>query len=160
MKIALLGYGKMGKAIEQIATQRGHEIVLKIDSPHTDYDITLADIAIEFSTPQSAYQNITHSLSQGVPVVAGTTGWLAHYDEAAKVCEEHHTAFLYASNFSVGVNIFFALNKTLAKLSEVDTIEIKHTAHSRTGFALGAVIAAEWLVNKKGVHTMQEVLGI
>ena len=233
MKIALLGYGKMGKAIEQIATQRGHEIVLKIDNPHTDYDITLADIAIEFSTPQSAYQNITHSLSQGVPVVAGTTGWLAHYDEAVKVCEEHHTAFLYASNFSVGVNIFFALNKTLAKLmapqhnynvhieeihhtqkldapsgtaitlaegiiaetdktawqlgatadekiipieakrigttpgthiityeSEVDTIEIKHTAHSRTGFALGAVIAAEWLINKKGVHTMQEVLGI
>jgi dihydrodipicolinate reductase len=233
MKIALLGYGKMGKAIEQIATQRGHEIVLKIDNPQTDYDITLADIAIEFSTPQSAYQNITHSLSQGVPVVAGTTGWLAHYDEAVKVCEEHHTAFLYASNFSVGVNIFFALNKTLAKLmaplhnynvhieeihhtqkldapsgtaitlaegiiaetdktawqlgatadekiipieakrigttpgthiityeSEVDTIEIKHTAHSRMGFALGAVIAAEWLVNKKGVHTMQEVLGI
>ena len=233
MKIALLGYGKMGKTIEQIATQRGHEIVLKIDNPQTDYDITLADIAIEFSTPQSAYQNITHSLSQGVPVVAGTTGWLAHYDEAVKVCEEHHTAFLYASNFSVGVNIFFALNKTLAKLmapqhnynvyieeihhtqkldapsgtaitlaegiiaetdktawqlgatadektipieakrigttpgthiityeSEVDTIEIKHTAHNRTGFALGAVIAAEWLVNKKGVHTMQEVLGI
>ena len=86
MKIALLGYGKMGKAIEQIATQRGHEIVLKIDNPQTDYDITLADIAIEFSTPQSAYQNITHSLSQGVPVVAGTTGWLAHYDEAVKVC--------------------------------------------------------------------------
>ena len=233
MKIALLGYGKMGKTIEQIAVARGHEIVLKIDNAETPYDITIADVAIEFSTPNSAFANISNSLTHKVPVVAGTTGWLSQYNEAVALCKAQQTAFLYASNFSIGVNVFFALNKTLAKLmlglkeyevaieeihhtqkldapsgtaitlaegiiaetdktawqlgatadekivpieakrigttpgthiityeSEVDTIEIKHTAHSRTGFALGAVIAAEWLVNKKGVHTMQEVLGI
>ena len=232
MKIALLGYGKMGKTIEQIAVARGHEIVLKIDNAETSYDITIADVAIEFSTPNSAYANISNSLAHKVPVVAGTTGWLSQYNEAVALCKAQQTAFLYASNFSIGVNVFFALNKTLAKLmsglkeyevaieeihhtqkldapsgtaitlaegiiaetdktgwhldtageneipivakridntpgthiitysSEVDTIEIKHTAHNRNGFALGAVLAAEWIVGKQGVFEMSDVLGI
>ena len=231
MKIALLGYGKMGKTIEQIAVARGHEIVLKIDNAETLYDITIADVAIEFSTPNSAFANISNSLTHKVPVVAGTTGWLSQYNEAVALCKAQQTAFLYASNFSIGVNVFFALNKTLAKLmsglkeyevaieeihhtqkldapsgtaitlaegiiaetdktgwhldtaaeneipivakridntpgthiitysSEVDTIEIKHTAHNRNGFALGAVMAAEWIVGKQGVFTMSDVLG-
>ena len=232
MKIALLGYGKMGKTIEQIAVARGHEIVLKIDNAETSYDITIADVAIEFSTPNSAFANISNSLTHKVPVVAGTTGWLSQYNEAVALCKSQQTAFLYASNFSIGVNVFFALNKTLAKLmlglkeyevaieeihhtqkldapsgtaitlaeaiiaetdktgwhldtvgeneipivakridntpgthiitysSEVDTIEIKHTAHNRNGFALGAVMAAEWIVGKQGVFEMSDVLGI
>ena len=231
MKIALLGYGKMGKTIEQIAVARGHEIVLKIDNAETPYEITIADVAIEFSTPNSAFANISNSLTHKVPVVAGTTGWLSQYNEAVALCKAQQTAFLYASNFSIGVNVFFALNKTLAKLmsglkeyevaieeihhtqkldapsgtaitlaegiiaetdktgwhldtaaeneipivakridntpgthiitysSEVDTIEIKHTAHNRNGFALGAVMAAEWIVGKQGVFTMSDVLG-
>ncbi|MEB3004374.1 4-hydroxy-tetrahydrodipicolinate reductase [Capnocytophaga sp. G2] len=229
MKIALLGYGKMGKTIERIALERGHEIVLKIDAPQ-DYDITQAEVAIEFSTPQSAFANISKALIAGVPTVAGTTGWLDKYSEAEALCKAHNTAFLYASNFSIGVNIFFELNKTLAQLmhnhpeysvsieeihhtqkldapsgtaitlaeeimtcsdktgwelgeategkipitakridnvpgthiitykSAVDTLEIKHTAHSREGFALGAVLAAEWIIGKKGVFSMKEVL--
>ena len=229
MKIALLGYGKMGKTIERIAQERGHEIVLKVDAPG-DYDLSVAEVAIEFSTPQSAFPNISRALSLGLPTVAGTTGWLEHYPEAVALCKEHKAAFLYASNFSIGVNIFFELNKTLAQLmrkypeyavaieeihhtqkldapsgtaitlaqeiieqtdkvgwelgettedkipitakrienvpgthivtykSVVDTLEIKHTAHSRDGFALGAVLAAEWIVGKKGVFSMKDVL--
>ena len=229
MKIALLGYGKMGKTIERIAQERGHEIVLKVDAPG-DYDLSVAEVAIEFSTPQSAFANISRSLSLGLPTVAGTTGWLEHYPEAVTLCKEHEAAFLYASNFSIGVNIFFELNKTLAQLmrkypeyavaieeihhtqkldapsgtaitlaqeiieqtdkvgwelgettedkipitakrienvpgthivtykSVVDTLEIKHTAHSRDGFALGAVLAAEWIIGKKGVFSMKDVL--
>ncbi|WP_454998073.1 4-hydroxy-tetrahydrodipicolinate reductase [Capnocytophaga granulosa] len=229
MKIALLGYGKMGKTIERIAQERGHEIVLKVDAPG-DYDLSVAEVAIEFSTPQSAFANISRALSLGLPTVAGTTGWLEHYPEAVTLCKEHGAAFLYASNFSIGVNIFFELNKTLAQLmrkypeyavaieeihhtqkldapsgtaitlaqeiieqtdkvgwalgettedkipitakrienvpgthivtykSVVDTLEIKHTAHSRDGFALGAVLAAEWIIGKKGVFSMKDVL--
>ena len=229
MKIALLGYGKMGKTIERIAQERGHEIVLKVDAPG-DYDLSVAEVAIEFSTPQSAFANISRTLSLGLPTVAGTTGWLEHYPEAVTLCKEHEAAFLYASNFSIGVNIFFELNKTLAQLmrkypeyavaieeihhtqkldapsgtaitlaqeiieqtdkvgwelgettedkipitakrienvpgthivtykSVVDTLEIKHTAHSRDGFALGAVLAAEWIIGKKGVFSMKDVL--
>ena len=229
MKIALLGYGKMGKTIERIAQERGHEIVLKVDAPG-DYDLSVAEVAIEFSTPQSAIANISRALSLGLPTVAGTTGWLEHYPEAVTLCKEHEAAFLYASNFSIGVNIFFELNKTLAQLmrkypeyavaieeihhtqkldapsgtaitlaqeiieqtdkvgwelgettedkipitakrienvpgthivtykSVVDTLEIKHTAHSRDGFALGAVLAAEWIIGKKGVFSMKDVL--
>ena len=229
MKIALLGYGKMGKTIERIAQERGHEIVLKVDAPG-DYDLSVAEVAIEFSTPQSALANISRALSLGLPTVAGTTGWLEHYPEAVTLCKEHEAAFLYASNFSIGVNIFFELNKTLAQLmrkypeyavaieeihhtqkldapsgtaitlaqeiieqtdkvgwelgettedkipitakrienvpgthivtykSVVDTLEIKHTAHSRDGFALGAVLAAEWIIGKKGVFSMKDVL--
>jgi len=232
MKIALLGYGKMGKAIEQIAVERGHEVVLKIDKDPAPYNINEADVAIEFSTPATAFANITNCITHQVPVVAGTTGWLADYDKAVELCQQHHSALLYASNFSVGVNVFFALNKMLAKLmaplkdydvaieeihhtqkldapsgtaitlaegiiahsdkvgwklgnapkdeipieakrigdvagihsityrSEGDTIEIKHSAPSRKGFAIGAVMAAEWIAGKKGIFTMNDVLGI
>lgn len=233
MKIALFGYGKMGKTIEKIALERGHDIVLKIDEPQTDFDIKTADVAIEFSTPTSALGNIIHCLENQVPIIAGTTGWLKDYEKAKVVCLEKEGAFLYASNFSVGVNVFFALNKTLAKLmanfpdykiaieevhhtqkldapsgtaitlaegiiansnktnwilgdtvlpneipieakrienvpgthivtyeSSIDTIEIKHVAHNRNGFALGAVLAAEWIIGKKGVFSMADVLGI
>lgn len=231
MKIALLGYGKMGKAIERIALERQHEIVLKIDKDSENYDITQVDVAIEFSTPHSAFANISNALQNKIPVVAGTTGWLSAYDKIVEICNENQTAFLYASNFSIGVNIFFQLNKTLAKMmatlkqytisieeihhtqkldapsgtaitlaediisqtgktnwtlqepspseipisalriaqtpgthtvtyqSEIDTIQIKHTAHSREGFALGAVLAAEWILNKKGIFSMKDVLG-
>lgn len=233
MRIALLGYGKMGKTIEQIALQRGHEIVLRIDENTVDYDITLADIAIDFSIPAAAFKNISNCLNNQVPVISGTTGWLAKLSEATQLCKQNNGAFIYASNFSLGVNIFFELNANLAKMmrnleqysisieeihhtkkldapsgtaitlaegiikntdkeswalnvttnentipikakridevpgthtvtyeSDVDTIEIKHTAHSRDGFALGAVIAAEWLVGKTGVFTMKDVLGL
>ena len=233
MKIALLGYGKMGKEIEKVALQRGHSIVIKADIDSI-YDIKEADVAIDFSVPSAAYNNISNCLEKNVPVISGTTGWLDNYDKAVKLCQEKKGAFIYASNFSLGVNIFFELNKTLAKLmdqlkqyevnieeihhtqkldapsgtaitlakgiiensdyknwklvnenpgeselpitakrienvpgthtvsyeSEVDTIEIKHTAHSRQGFALGAIIAAEWLLGKTGVFTMNDVLNI
>ncbi|AUS04561.1 4-hydroxy-tetrahydrodipicolinate reductase [Pseudotamlana carrageenivorans] len=233
MKIALLGYGKMGKTIEQIAISRGHEIVLTIDKNDTDYDITKADVAIDFSIPNVAFNNISNCISHNVPVISGTTGWLDRYDEAVALCEEKKGAFIYASNYSLGVNIFFELNKTLAKMmsslkqynvsmeeihhtqkldapsgtaislandvidqngnysqwkldegdettipivakriedvpgthtvtyeSEVDTINIEHVAHTRQGFALGAVVAAEWIFGKSGVFTMKDVLNI
>lgn len=232
MKIALLGYGRMGKEIEKIAISRGHEIVIR-KAADTEIDITQADVAIDFSIPTSAFENITNCFRNAVPVVSGTTGWLDNYSKALDICEENKGAFIYASNFSVGVNIFFELNKQLAKMmsnidnydiameeihhtkkldapsgtaitlaegiientskenwdldeassensipivakripevpgthsvwynSEVDSIEIKHTAHSRKGFALGAVVAAEWLLGKTGVFTMKDVLNI
>jgi len=232
MKIALLGYGKMGKEIEKIALHRGHEIVLKVDENTQEYTITLADVAIEFSIPDKAVDNIKNCILNQVPVVSGTTGWIQHFDEVKKYCIEQNGAFIYASNYSLGVNLFFELNTQLAKLmhpfkdyqvsleeihhtqkldapsgtaislaeqiiknsektqwslnpslendllitakreehvpgthsvfykSPVDEIEIKHTAFNRQGFALGAVIAAEWLVDKKGVFGMKDVLGI
>lgn len=232
MKIALLGYGKMGKVIEKIALERGHEIVLRKDSSDTFEGITKADIAIDFSVPTSAVSHISECLNQNVPVISGTTGWLENYDEMVQLCQAKNGSFIYASNFSLGVNIFFELNNYLAKMmknlkdynvsmeeihhtqkldapsgtaislangiientdyvnwtlenptsnqiyidakrkenipgthsvfydSKVDQIEIKHTAHSREGFALGSVIAAEWLIGKKGVFTMKDVLGI
>ena len=232
MKLALLGYGRMGKEIEKIALERGHEIVIKSNGEE-DYDITLADVAIDFSIPSSAFNNITTCINHQVPVVSGTTGWLANYDNAVALCKEKKGAFIYASNFSLGVNIFFALNEKLAEMmksqeqysieieeihhtkkldapsgtaitlaegiiensekeaweldgeiteksipikavrtpdvpgthtinynSEVDAIEIKHTAHNRKGFALGAVVAAEWLIGKEGVFSMRDVLNI
>ena len=233
MKIALLGYGKMGRTIEKIALQKGHEIVLKVDENTESFDITLADVAIDFSIPSVAYSNISTCLKNNVPVVSGTTGWLDKFEEATDLCKKNKGGFIYASNFSLGVNIFFELNEYLAKMmgnlsqydismeeihhtqkldapsgtaislaediikhtnknswaldvtnnnteipiiakripevpgthtveykSEVDTIEIKHTAHNRGGFALGAVTAAEWLVGKHGVFTMKDVLGL
>ena len=235
MKIALFGYGKMGKEIEQIALQRGHEIVLKINEGE-QYDISIADIAIDFSVPNAALSNIVSCFKNNVPVISGTTGWLDDFDKAIDVCKENNGSFIYASNFSIGVNIFFELNKQLAKMmnsqkeysinveeihhtkkldtpsgtaitlaegiinhtskrdwqlkerqtqinaetilieakrvpdvpgthiisyeSQIDSIEIKHTAHNRKGFALGAVIAAEWLNNKIGIYTMKDVLNI
>ena len=116
MKIALLGYGKMGKTIEKIAIDRGHEIVLKIDKDHGAYDITQADVAIEFSTPNTAFENIQNCIKNGVPVVAGTTGWLDKYEEITALTKEKNGAFLYASNFSVGVNIFLILRSTFLNL--------------------------------------------
>ncbi|GAB1307406.1 4-hydroxy-tetrahydrodipicolinate reductase [Urechidicola sp. KH5] len=233
MKIALLGYGRMGKAIEKIAIDRGHEIVLTIDENSKDYDIKEADIAIDFSIPNVAFDNITNCFKNGVPVVSGTTGWLERYNEAVSICNENNGAFISATNFSLGVNIFFELNAYLAKMmanledykvrmeeihhtkkldepsgtaitlaegiiansnkeswalgvtnsiseipivakripevpgthsisyeSAIDTIDIKHTAHNRQGFALGAVVAAEWLVDKKGIYGMKDVLGL
>jgi 4-hydroxy-tetrahydrodipicolinate reductase len=232
MKIALLGYGKMGKVIERIALERGHEIVLKKDQNNTFEGLSIADVAIDFSVPDSAVANISECLNNGIPVISGTTGWLADYPKMVQLCEEKNGSFIYASNFSLGVNVFFELNEYLAKMmanlkqynvsmeeihhiqkldapsgtaitlaegvikhtdyanwtletpisneihieakrienvpgthsifydSEVDQIEIKHTAHSREGFALGAVVAAEWLVGKKGVFTMKDVLGL
>ncbi|APY10504.1 4-hydroxy-tetrahydrodipicolinate reductase [Seonamhaeicola sp. S2-3] len=234
MKIALLGYGRMGQTIEKIAISRGHDVVLKIDKDDKDYDITKADVAIDFSLPSAAYGNITNCINNNVPVVSGTTGWLDDYEKAVALCKEKKGAFIYASNYSLGVNIFFELNKTLAKMmsnlsqynvtmeeihhtkkldapsgtaitlaegviennanydawelnetnnkrsipivakriedvlgthsvnykSEVDTINIEHIAHNRQGFALGAVVAAEWLVGKTGVFSMNDVLNI
>lgn len=235
MKILLLGYGKMGKTIEKIALDRGHTIVGKIDIQNrADMDLLQendVEVAIEFSAPESAYKNITYCLEKGWPVVSGTTGWLEHRSEIEKLCTDKNGAFFYASNYSIGVNIFFRLNRQLARLmngqgykasmteihhrhkldapsgtaitlaegvteeianlagwklapengeeylqivseregeipgthivrydSEVDRIEISHTAHSRAGFALGAVISAEWLSGKQGAFGMNDLL--
>jgi len=232
MRIALLGYGKMGKAIEEIAVNRGHSITLKVSSTSKQFSLQNCDVAIDFSLPGSAVANILKSLESGVPVISGTTGWLDDYQTVVNLCESKKGTFLYASNFSLGVNIFFELNKTLSKLmarlpqysagieeihhtekldapsgtaislandiinetnydnwvlespkqneigilakrsenvpgthvvnydSEIDSIQIKHTAHSRAGFALGAVIAAEFVLNRQGVFTMKDVLNI
>jgi 4-hydroxy-tetrahydrodipicolinate reductase len=232
MKIALLGYGRMGKVIERIALERGHEIVLRKNADDTFDGLENADVAIDFSIPDAAVGNISACLNGNIPVISGTTGWLEQYHDMAQLCEEKQGAFIYGSNFSLGVNIFFELNDYLAKMmsnlkqykvsmeeihhlqkldapsgtaislakdiiahsdysswalenakadeilidakreegipgthsvfydSEVDSIEIKHTAHSREGFALGAVVAAEWLYGKKGIYTMKDVLGL
>jgi 4-hydroxy-tetrahydrodipicolinate reductase len=238
MKIALIGYGKMGHAIEEIALQRGHEIVLKVGienvQDNTTDNIRKADVAIEFTGPEVAFDNVIRCLEAGVPVVSGSTGWLQRFEEAKTFCNNKNGALLYASNFSVGVNIFFAINKKLAELmaphkeydvllteihhtqkkdapsgtaitlaegilqsieqkkkwvneaskspeelqiiseridpapgthtitytSDIDDIEIKHTAHNRKGFATGAVLAAEFLHNKKGIYSMSDVLGL
>jgi len=236
MKIALIGYGKMGKAIEEIALQRGHTIVLKIDSKNkeqlTTEHIKQSDVCIEFSTPETAFQNVKQCLQAGVPTICGSTAWLEHLEEAKRINKENETGFLYASNFSIGVNLFFLINEYVAQLmqpyqeyhvqmeeihhtakkdapsgtavtlaegilkyysnkntwineesnnpnelsiiskridpapgthhilyqSDVDQIEITHTAHNRKGFALGAVLAAEFIYGKKGFFTMQDVL--
>src|SRR5690606_6150535 len=133
MNIALFGYGKMGKMIGQIAQERGHTIVAKIDVGTADVDYGAMDVAIDFSTPDAAFENITNCFKNGVPVISGTTGWLSKYDEAVKICEENEGAFIYASNFSLGVNIFFELNAYLAKMMSnleqyrVSMEEIHHT---------------------------------
>ena len=238
MKIALIGYGKMGKAIERIALQRGHEVVLKIDLDNagdlTAVNLKKADVAIEFTGPHSAFANVMKCLEAGTPLVCGSTGWLGHLEEATDYCKKNNGCFLYTSNFSVGVNIFFEVNKQLAALmnphteysirmeethhtqkkdapsgtavtlaqqilervprvkkwvghesnnpeelpivskridpapgthsvsyiSDIDTIDIIHTAHSREGFATGAVLAAEFVKDKKGIFGMKEVLGL
>ncbi len=237
MKIALVGYGKMGRIIEQVALQRGHQIVLRIDLENVadmvPEKLNAADVAIEFTGPHSAYTNVMTLLHAGIPTICGSTGWLEHLAEAEALCRQKGGSLLYASNFSVGVNIFFEINKRLAKLmaahpeydvtlreihhtqkkdapsgtgitlaeqvmeaitgkthwvnrpassageleilservdpapgthhvryhSEIDDIEIIHTAHSRNGFALGAVLAAEHIHDKKGIFHMHDVLG-
>ena len=232
MKIALLGYGKMGQVIERIAIERGHEIVLKKDEFNTYEGLSNADVAIDFSVPSAAVDNISSCFHANVPVISGTTGWLEHYEEILALCKEKNGGFISSSNFSLGVNLFFELNEYLAKMmskfesykvdmeeihhtqkldapsgtaislakgviensnynnwtmetpesnqihieakrigtvpgthtvtynSPIDSIEIKHTAHNREGFALGAVIAAEWIVGKHGVFTMRDVLNV
>jgi 4-hydroxy-tetrahydrodipicolinate reductase len=236
MRIALIGYGKMGKAIESIALAKGHQIVLKIGVENlkefTIDNLKNVDVAIEFSAPHTAFENVSTLLKAGIPTVCGTTAWLQDLNIAKKICLENNTSFIYASNFSIGVNIFFEINRQLAALmnnqaqynialeeihhtqkldapsgtavtiaegilqnitrknkwvnnksenntelqiiskrvdpapgthsvsysNAVDTIEIIHTAHSREGFASGALTAAEFIVDKKGVYEMKDVL--
>ena len=236
MKLLILGYGKMGKAIEEIAEDRGHSIEHKININNTQalkfIDSDDIDVAIEFSQPDAAVDNIKYCLDNGIPCVSGTTGWLDRKEEIEAYCKEKDGAFFYASNFSLGVNLFFRLNQILADMmeqqpsykaklteihhtekldapsgtaitlaeglidhlssktewinepsdeenvlpiiskrepdvpgthiisytSDVDKIEIKHTAKSRTGFALGAVLVAEWLLDKKGVFSMDDFM--
>ena len=238
MKIALVGYGKMGKAIEEIAVQKGHEIVLKIDVSNlvdfTKENLSKADIAIEFTSPHTAFENIKKCIDFGIPIISGSTGWTDKLSLINQYCIEKKGSFLYASNYSIGVNLFFELNTYLAKLmskhndynislteihhtqkkdapsgtaitlaeqiinnisekkswvnqssnkvdeveiisqridpapgthtikysSKIDDIEITHTAHNRIGFASGAVLAAEFISNKKGIFTMKDVLGL
>ncbi len=238
MKIALIGYGKMGRAIEEIACKRGHEIALKIDvdtaSEFKAENVQGIDAAIEFTGPTSAFDNVMKCLELKLPVVCGSTGWLEKWPEVVSYCQLNDGAMVYASNYSVGVNIFFELNKKLAQLmaqhseyeisleeihhtqkkdapsgtavtlaeqllghisrkkkwvnrsatneeeleiisaridpapgthkvmyhSPIDDIEIIHTAHNRTGFATGAVLAAEFIVVKKGMYDMKDVLGL
>lgn len=238
MKIALIGYGKMGHIIEKIAVERGHHIVAVIDADNTcelgGHEFATTDVAIEFTTPSTAVENILASFAAGVPVVSGTTGWQKYLPEMQKLCEEGKGTLLWSSNFSIGVNIFRAVNRYLASLMErfpeyrpslvethhihkldhpsgtavtlceeiiaadgnierweeaevsavdtktlpvkairegevpgihtilwdspVDTLTISHSAKSREGFALGAVMAAEWLAGRKGFFTMQDFL--
>lgn len=238
MRIVLIGYGKMGKAIEEIALQRGHEIILKIDQPNlhefTKENMAAAEVAIEFTGPHTAFDNVKKCIDFGIPVVCGSTGWTEGLEEIKKYCTNHNGAFAYSSNYSVGVNIFFEVNKKLATLmashnqyevlieethhtqkkdapsgtaitlagqvleqvhrkkqwvnklsdntadleiiskridpapgthcirysSVIDDIEITHTAHNRTGFATGSVLAAEFIKDKKGFFTMKEVLNL
>ena len=159
MKIALLGYGKMGRAIEEIALQRGHNVVCKISienlQDRTIENIRKADVAIEFTGPDSAFDNLKLCIGAGVPVVCGSTGWLDKYDEIKRYCEEKNGGLLYASNFSVGVNIFFALNKKLAELMsghdyEVDLKEIHHTEKKDTPSGTAITLAEQVL--KKNEH--------
>lgn len=233
MKVLLVGYGKMGKAIEEILIERGHIVVGKINHRPETEDLKNAEVAIEFSKPEVAFENIKILVENQIPAISGTTGWTNRLDEIIKLISEKDSAFLYASNFSLGVNLFFELNDHLSKLmskypeykveieeihhtqkldkpsgtaitlanqiienselknwesdqkssedtvsiysvrtdnvpgthtvsycSEVDDIEITHTAHSRKGFALGAVLAAEWICGKNGYFTMKDVLGL
>lgn len=238
MKIALIGYGKMGKTIERIAQERGHVIVLRISSSNQNdlikENLIKADVAIEFTNPESAFENVQKSLQAGLPIVCGSTGWNDKLELARKTCIEHNAALLQSSNFSIGVNVFFEINALLAQMmnaypeyevsieethhthkkdapsgtaisiaerilenlnrkkiwvktqpkednelsiiahridevpgthsvkysSAIDDIELIHTAHNRDGFALGAVVAAEFLAGKKGVFNMKDVLGL
>lgn len=235
MKVALIGYGKMGKTIERILLERNHEVVATFGREGIDEEkLKQADVAIEFTRPEAVFDNLSVCFNNKIPVITGTTGWLAKYDEAVKLCEENQSGFLFASNFSLGVNIFFEINKQLARImnaysnydvqmqeihhtqkldapsgtaitlaeqvienltrkegwtleeshgneqihiealrepevpgthsitysSEIDEIEITHTAKNRDGFALGAVLAAEFMNGKTGVYQMKDVLNL
>jgi len=238
MKLAIIGYGKMGHEIEQVALDRGHQIIVTVDN-ETEWSERLglvesADVAIEFSHPSVALNNIQRTLETGIPLVCGTTGWYAAIESITNLCNKKNGAFFYASNYSIGVNLFMAINKKLAQLMEnhndydvvmeethhiykadapsgtaitlaedimdnnhsktswtielpaqkqelfikpirhrntpgihtvcwespIDVIEITHTAKGRRGFALGAVIAAEWLKERKGIYTMKDLLNL
>jgi 4-hydroxy-tetrahydrodipicolinate reductase len=163
MKIALFGYGKMGKVIEKIAENRGHKIIYRIDENSINYDIKKVDVAIDFSTPKAAFSNINMALENSIPIISGTTGWLDNYNKAVKLCNEKNGAFLYASNFSLGVNIFFEINRQLAKIMSnhpeyvIKMKEIHHTekidAPSGTAITLAESIIKEtdyqkWSLNK------------
>lgn len=235
MKAAIIGYGKMGHSIEEILKERGHDLILKVsDENFGESTLAGTDIAFEFTRPEAAFGNIRLCFEQGVPVVVGTTGWLQHYEEATRLCKQHEGALLYASNFSLGVNLFFQVNRYLARLmapqdqyqisleethhlqkkdapsgtaislaeqieeehprvegwtmqekhapgqipvrakreaevpgihkvsydSPEDFIEIAHHAKGRRGFALGAVLAGEFLKGKTGIYSMQDVLNL
>ena len=232
MKIALLGYGKMGREIEKLSKKRGHKIVAIIDKNFSKGDISNANVSINFSTPKAAKENILNSLKLNIPVVSGTTGWLEDLNTITDFCKKNKSAFLYSSNFSIGVNIFFKMNDILSKLmndyndykasieethhtkkidspsgtaitlaekiidnsnyeswtlkenkhnelpirvnrmgdvkgnhivkynSSIDTIKIEHYAKSREGFALGSIIASEWIIGKTGVFSFNDVLKI
>ena len=221
MNIAIFGYGKMGKKISEHALKKGHEILIKSNSknPANKSDLNNIDVVIDFSTPNSAFENISYAINNKTPVISGTTNWLNKIDQIHKLCKENNGAFLYSSNFSLGVNIFFNINRRLADLmkkqnykvsisethhtekldspsgtaitiyndikknkneeeipitsnrksneigthevnytSDIDNLTIKHVAKSRDGFALGALIAAEWIQNKRGIFSFADVL--
>lgn len=233
MNIAIIGYGKVGKTIEEILIEKGHNVSLKLNRKPEANELKNVDVAIEFSNPEVAFENISTLLENRIPTISGTTGWLDKLEDIKTINRENNSAFLYGSNFSLGVNLFFELNTYLAKLmkkhsdykveieeihhtqkldapsgtaislangiiensdfnqweldqksseenlpifakridnvpgthtvsyiSEIDTLEIKHTAHSRKGFALGAVLAAEWIHGKQGFFSMKDVLGL
>ena len=237
LKIAMIGYGKMGREIEKISEQRGHKLILKINSSNLDEfnekNLEYVDVAIEFSTPGVAVINLLKLAKSKIPTVCGTTAWLKDYNKVTEEYIKNETAFLYASNFSIGVNLFFKLNEELAKMmsaysnydvnmkeihhlqkldapsgtavtlanqicqiseqkkswsldnnekdtlfinairegevkglhrinyeSEEDIISIQHEAKSRKGFALGSILAAEWIINKNGIYNMKDVLNI
>lgn len=238
MRIAIIGYGRMGKTIEKLALDKGHEVplIIDLDNQHelTEENLAKVDVAIEFTTPNTAFDNVCTCIKTGTPVVSGTTAWQDKLKEAKTICYEQSGAMIVSSNFSIGVNLFFALNKKLAEMmipyseyklelsethhtkkldapsgtaitlaegimssndqktkwvnepsdsedtipiisyrepdvpgthvinykSEIDSIEIKHTANSRIGFASGALLAAEWLADKTGVYDMKDVLGL
>lgn len=164
MRIALFGYGKMGKMIEAIALKRGHEIVAKIDGDAGEIDFSIIDVAIDFSQPEAAFHNISKCLSQDTPIISGTTGWLNDYGKAVSLCQEKKGAFIYASNFSLGVNLFFELNRHLAKIMQklpdynVSIEEIHHTqkldAPSGTAITLAEGIIdhsdyTQWQLSKR-----------
>ena len=221
MNIAIFGYGKMGKKIEEHAQKKGHKILVKSNSknPAKKSNLLNVDVIIDFSTPASAFENISYGINNKIPVISGTTNWLKRIDQIHKLCNENNGAFLYSSNFSLGVNIFFDINRRLAELmkkknykvsitethhtekidspsgtaitiyndikknkneeeipinsnrksneigthevsytSEIDHLIIKHVAKSRDGFAVGALLAAEWIQNKKGIFTFDDVI--
>lgn len=232
MNIALLGYGKMGKTIERLALEKGHRIVYKSSLSATEGTLEDAEVAIEFSSPDVAFNHLKICFKNNIPVVCGTTGWLDRYNELLKICENSNGSFIYASNFSIGVNLFFNVNEYLAQLmepwkdyipsieeihhiqkkdapsgtaislaegilkhsrllkweldskkndvlpikaireadvkgthtveyhSKIDALSIKHEANTRDGFALGALLAAEWIQNRKGVFSMKDVLNL
>ena len=221
MNIAIFGYGKMGKKISEHALKKGHKILIKSTSknPANKSDLSNVDVVIDFSTPNSAFENISYAINNKIPVISGTTNWLNKIDQIQKLCNKNNGAFLYSSNFSLGVNIFFNINRRLAELmkkqnykvsisethhtekldspsgtaitiyndikknkneeeipinsnrksneigthevnytSDIDNLTIKHVAKSRDGFALGALLAAEWIQNKRGFFTFEDVL--
>ena len=156
MKIALFGYGKMGKVIEQIAIQRGHDIILKIDKGDSDFDLSEVDVAIDFSVPEAAVQNITKAFEQQTPIISGTTGWLKDFEQVKALCKAKNGAFIYASNFSLGVNIFFELNKTLAKLMKSQSqyqVSMEETHHTQKQDAPSgtAITLAKAIIEEKGL---------